>query len=162
MNNNELYHYGVKGMRLGVRRAEKLLSGISEQRNKGISSLNKHLEKGSAKVAKLENKHKHKPLQKKVDKNTQKTDVKAANMKSKSAKLRQKSYGMFVSKSKRDKLTYKADKLDINADALITKSNKAKAKLLKNEKMTELFKIEINKINKILADQGSQFIKNLK
>ena len=162
MNNNELYHYGVKGMRLGVRRAEKLLSGTSEQRNKGISSLNKHLEKGSAKVAKLENKHKHKPLQKKVDKNTQKTDVKAANMKSKSAKLRQKSYGMFVSKSKRDKLTYKADKLDINADALITKSNKAKAKLLKNEKMTELFKIEINKINKILADQGSQFIKNLK
>lgn len=83
-------------------------------------------------------------------------------MKSKSAKLRKKSYGMFVSKSKHDKLTYKADKLDINSDVLITKSNKAKAKLLKNEKMTELFKIEINKINKILADQGSQFIKNLK
>lgn len=157
---NELYHYGVKGMRWGVRRAEKLLSGTSEQRNKGISSLNKHLEKGSAKVAKLENKHK--PLQKKVDKNTQKTDVKAAKMKSKSAKLRKKSYGMFVSKSKHDKLIYKADKLDINSDVLITKSNKAKAKLLKNEKMTELFKIEINKINKILADQGSQFIKNLK
>lgn len=56
-DNNELYHYGVRGMKWGVRKATKTLSSSKstvEQREKAISSLQKHKIKASAKVAKLE------------------------------------------------------------------------------------------------------------
>ena len=66
-NNNELYHYGVRGMKWGIRKATKTLSSSKstvEQREKAISSLQKHKRKASAKVAKLEKKH---PQLEKVD-----------------------------------------------------------------------------------------------
>ena len=52
---NELYHYGVKGMRWGVRRASKQLTKAttSDSRNKAIANLNKHREKASSEVSKL-------------------------------------------------------------------------------------------------------------
>ena len=43
----ELYHYGVKGMRWGVRRAQKKLAKATtkEDRDKAIAALKKHKEK---------------------------------------------------------------------------------------------------------------------
>ena len=53
-NNQEyLQHYGVRGMRWGIRRASKTLSkssSTSEQREKAISSLQKHRAKATKKV----------------------------------------------------------------------------------------------------------------
>ena len=51
----ELYHYGVKGMKWGVRRAQKALSKASSSRDsdRALSKLQKHRDKGSAELAKL-------------------------------------------------------------------------------------------------------------
>ena len=44
-NNNELYHYGVRGMKWGIKKASKTLSSdkaTSEKKEKAVASLEKH------------------------------------------------------------------------------------------------------------------------
>lgn len=160
IKDGELRHYGVVGMRWGVRRASKRLSSAStrEQKDKAIASLKKHKTKGSAKVAKLEKKHVR--LEKKVDKSIIKGDVKVAKLKRKSTKKRNRAYNglVFTGKAGRNRLRYKADALDAKAEMVKAKSDKAKAKLAKNEKMQELFNKELANIDKSLKDKGRKFI----
>ena len=120
-------HYGVKGMRWGVRRASRQLSSAtdSKSRDKAISTLNKHKAKGTAKVAKLEKKHVQ--LQKNVERHITKNDTKAAELSRKAARTRNKAYGTFVSKDRSDKLVFKANKLDAKANNIKARSDAAKA-----------------------------------
>lgn len=154
---NELYHYGVRGMKWGVRRATKQLANATTQaeRDKAIATLNKHKEKATAKSNKLKSKHGN--LQKYVDKHIQKTDIKVSNMQGRAARTRNKAYGMFTSKNRADKLKYKADKLDARANALKARSDKAKAKLAKNENLTRLFDSGISDIDQALVSAGKRY-----
>lgn len=157
-SNEELQHYGVRGMRWGVRRASKQLSSATtkEQHDKAVSSLQKHKTKASNEVAKLEKKRPK--LEKKVEKQIVKNDIKAVKLADKAATKRKKAYGLLTSKKRSEKLIYKADKLQAKSDYLAVKSKKAKAKLARNETMQAAFKKGINEIDQTLVDKGRKFI----
>lgn len=157
--NDELKHYGVKGMRWGVRRASKQLTSSKSsegQKRKAAESLQKHRAKATKKVSQLE---KQRPkLEDKSNKYAMKNDIKAQNLKQKAAKKNKKAYGMFVSKNKADKLFYQADKLNVKADSMIAKSQEAKAKVAKNEALTSMYKQGISSIDKVLLENGRKYI----
>lgn len=158
MSNEELYHYGVKGMRWGVRRASKQLSNATDSasRAKAISSLNKHKQKGSAEIAKLEKQNIK--LEKKVEDRAFTIDNKAAKLTAKAAKKRDKSYGLFVSQRRHRKLQFKAKKLEAKAAKLTTKSDQYKTKIEGNKEMVKAFQREINNIDQVLVDKGRKYI----
>ena len=154
----ELYHYGVKGMRWGVRRATKRLSKATtdEKQKSAVASLQKHKSKGSAEIEKL--RKKQPKLQAKADRAVEKYDLKAAKLNTKAAKARKKMGGTFVSARKAEKLYIKAKKLETKASVLQGKSDTAKSKVKANKSMQEAFKREIDNIDQALLDRGRQYL----
>lgn len=157
-NSEELMHYGVKGMRWGVRRASRSLTKATtaEGRDKAVATLNKHREKASAEITKLEKKRPK--LEKRVEQNIVKNDTKAAKLYEKAAYKRNKAYGRFTSQSKAEKRIFEANKLEAKADVLKSRSEKAKAALAKNETMTKAFKQGIKDIDQTLVNNGRRYI----
>lgn len=158
MQQNELQHYGVKGMRWGIHRATKKLSGAStqEDRDKAVASLNKHRAKAVAKVAKLEKKVPK--LEKAYDKAVTKTDVKAAKLEQKRSKYTKKATGLFTSDRQASKYLAKAQLMDMKVKDLKSHSDRAKAEMAKNERMRELFNKGISDIDSTLTSAGRKYI----
>lgn len=156
--NDELQHYGVKGMRWGVRRATKQLSKASDskQRDKAIAKLQKHRAKASKELAKLEKKHPK--LEKKVEEKIIRNETAAARLTEKAAVKRRNAYRRFITEEKSNKLIFEANKLKAQADDLMAKSKKAKAELTKNETMQKAFKKGLDEIDTALVNKGRKFI----
>lgn len=155
----ELYHYGVKGMRWGVRKATKTLSSNSsteKEKARAAAKLGKMRERGSKELSNLQSKAPK--LEKKVDKMVQKNDVKSAKLRDKQAKLKKKIGGRFTSVDKAQKLMVEANQLDIKASQLEAKSNKAKMMLSQNKNMQKQFQKEISKIDAALVTNGQDYI----
>lgn len=156
---NELCHYGVKGMKWGIRRARKeLRSGDSGSRDSGVARLNKHKGKVTKKIEKLDKKNVK--LQKKRDKQIQKNDVKAAKMSNKAAKLKKKARGVFTSDRKAVELTIKAGLLEDKASAIRAKSQLTQAKIDKNRNLREAFNKGLSEIDRELAAAGRKYLKD--
>lgn len=171
-NNEQLQHYGVPGMKWGIRRASKALSKAKTQEryDKAVSSLNKHRSKASTAL------EKYKKNQPKLDENLRKsirTDAvkaeqitaKANKISAKAAKKRNKMYGFFTSEEKAKELEFKANKLQAKADKLNAKASKYKANYEKNKRRVEendamirAFEKGINDIDKALVEKGRKFV----
>lgn len=165
-------HYGVKGMRWGVRRASKQLSKATtaEGRDKAISSLNKHKAKGTAKVQSLEKKRVkldaqlHKATTKDKAK-ANKLEVKASKYDRKANRAIKKANSILTSKERSDDLMnsyrlykFKADNLHAKASSLNAKYETAKNKVEANEAMQKAFKTELSNIDKALEERGRRYI----
>ena len=162
MEQNELMHYGVAGMKWGVRHQQKRLAKAttSEQRDKVVNKLNAHKAKATKKIEKLDKQHKR--LQKDYEANIVSTDVKAREYANKAAYYDAKRYGRFVSKNKRDKYAYEAGKYRAKAEELKALSEKTKANLLRNEQMTEFYKQGLKDIDSTLIEAGKKRFKKTK
>lgn len=154
---DHLEHYGVKGMRWGVRRNTYLLrSSDGATRAKAASSLQKHREKGGAEIAKL--KKKGAKLEKKHELKIAKSEDKASKMNAKAAKLRRKAYGVFTSADKASERLVKAQLLETKANVLTTRAAQARAKINRNNAMIRAFEREVNNIDMVLVDYGRKYV----
>lgn len=164
----ELYHYGIKGMKWGVRRSQKELrrAASSTEANRAITKLQKHRAKGSAELEKLKKKHDKLEIDlagssKKDAEKAIKLERKASKLDRKAAKKRKKAGSILTSASKATKLTYQADYLKSKSDILKSKAStmqatyeRNKQRVESNERMQKLFQLEINKIDATFAQYG--------
>ena len=160
--NNELQHYGVKGMRWGVRRAKKsyakaTATGNKDKIEKLDAKMAKHKTKATNKVKKLE---KAQPqLEKNVQRHKQKTDIKAAKMQAEAARLRRKAIRPLVPEKMAQQYLNDALIKQAKADDLKARSEKAKMLLEANVDAQRIFNTGISEINKLTVDKGKQYIK---
>lgn len=159
MHNDELMHYGVPGMRWGVRRATKKLSNSKSTREdkvKAVGSLQKHKTKAQNKVNKLAKQRTK--LERNYEKFESRGEARAANLEARAARKRLRAYSPFTSSSKAAQLNYQATRMEAKAKSIAKQGAMYRKQIHANKKMTEAFNKGISEIDQVLAKQGRKYI----
>ena len=141
---DELCHYGIRGMRWGIRRYQNPDGTLTEAGRKRVSKLH---DSNSRLIGRRDK------LTKRMEFQTQKYANSISKANQKAAELRVKEYGLFTTKARADKLEYKASKLEARAAQKAMKIDRTKARIAKidalvsknNRKISELNSSEISK-----------------
>lgn len=141
---DELCHYGIRGMRWGIRRYQNPDGTLTEAGRKRVSKLHD----SNSRLTERRDK-----LTKRMEFQTRKYANSISKANQKAAELRVKEYGLFTTKAKADKLEYKASKLEARAAQKAMKIDRTKARIAKidvlvsknNRKISELNSAEISK-----------------
>lgn len=157
---DELMHYGVKGMKWGVRRAMKELHESNESGRKGahnhaVAVLSEHRDKINKKLTSLDKKSV--TLEKRRYKQATRSAKKIAKLEKKSAKLKYKAGKAFYTSTSNKRL-HKSAKLDVKVAKLKKSVAKTQAKIEKNERLKDMFKKGLNEINHELVTKGQDFL----
>ena len=141
---DELCHYGIRGMRWGIRRYQNPDGTLTEAGRKRVLKLRDSNSRLTGKRDKLT---------KRMEFQTRKYANSISKANQKAAELRVKEYGLFTTKARADKLEYKASKLEARAAQKAMKIDRTKARIAKidalvsknNRKISELNSAEISK-----------------
>lgn len=157
---DEIAHYGVKGMKWGVRRAMNELRESNQEGRKGghnhaVAALSSHRDKINKKLASLDKKTVK--LENNRYKQATKNAKKIANLERKSAKHKLKAGKAFYT-STSSKHLHKSATLDLKVAKLKKSAAKTQAKIEKNERMKSIFKAGLDEINRELVTNGQDFL----
>lgn len=165
MDSETLQHYGVKGMKWGIRRAKKKervagrRKGTTNDYDQDMRDLNdaeailkKHRAKATDKISKLEKKGEK--LQKEYDKRISSDAVRAPKLEKKAARKLKKANKWYTSKEKAMELEYDARRLEVKAKTLSANAKSAEAKLKKNQAMIDAFNRGLKDIDNVMVEVG--------
>ena len=156
-------HYGVKGMRCGVIRASKQLgkgyaTGDTTKVQKATAKLEKHRGKAQKKINKLAKVNAQ--LIKERDRQITKNEPKIAELNRKATDYRSRVYNSrFMRDKKANKLMDKAQSYEIEAKRLQAISDRTKAEIAKNSKLSSQFSKGIKDIDHAKTTNGRDYIK---
>lgn len=170
--NTELYHYGVPGMRWGVRRASKRLSKASTQKqyNKANKKLEKHRTKSQRELNALGRERPR--LDQELDRAERADKSKAAEYRAqadakyrKAAKYNRRANRLISTQGLRDynanksaRIESKADVLDAKAKQYKSNYENAKARVERNEALQKAYRQGITDIDAARVAQGKRYM----
>lgn len=160
LHSDELYHYGVVGMKWGIRRYSKKINSAQtkDKADKYANSLSRHREKAEKQINKLD---KRLPgLEKAYNRSVTKYDMQASRYRVKADKYLKKAYKITTSTRRAIDLENEARVLNMKATEIENKSKLAKAKFEQNRNMKEQLKKGISEIDEVLANNGKRWLNN--
>ena len=154
---DELHHYGIIGMRWGVRRSKKELARAqnTSERDEAVSKLNKHREKGTNKIDSLRKQNAR--LQSKAARN----DAMASYYARKSSREKNAAYGptsLMKTKIQKRYHVFQSTRAQAKSSRRMSAASRYKTLMSWKQKSINAYQKEVNKIDTMIVESGKRFV----